>query len=98
MVALGFNDAKKKVITALVNGTYLHEADRSNVNTKNLLLTGQVSASTVCDVLKRSQGQNHSSSAHHQAASIQVHVIRRDGWYIKFYFVDPNTVFISVHQ
>jgi hypothetical protein len=21
-----------------------------------------------------------------------------DGWYIEFYFVDPDTVFISVHQ
>jgi hypothetical protein len=36
MVALGFNDAKKKVITALVNGTYLHEADRSNIDTKKI--------------------------------------------------------------
>lgn len=25
-------------------------------------------------------------------------IIQRDGWYIKFYFVDPDTVFISVHQ
>jgi hypothetical protein len=40
MVTLGFNDAKKKVITALVNATYLQEADRSNVDTKNLLLNG----------------------------------------------------------
>jgi hypothetical protein len=98
MMTLGFNDAKRKAITALLNGPYLHEADRSNVDTKNLLLNGQVSASMICDVFKRSQGQDHSSSAHHQAASIQVRIIRRDGWYIKFYCVDPSTVFISVHQ
>lgn len=90
-------EAKRKVIAALLNGTYQHEA-RSNVDTKNLLLTGLVTAEKICDVLKCSQGQDHTASPHHQAPSIEVHIIQRDGWYIKFYFVDPDTVFISVHQ
>jgi hypothetical protein len=25
-------------------------------------------------------------------------VIKREGWYVKFYFIDPDTFFISVHQ
>jgi hypothetical protein len=27
-----------------------------------------------------------------------VHVLKRDGWYIKFFFIEPDTWFISVHQ
>lgn len=34
----------------------------------------------------------------HTGASTEVHVLRRDGWYIKFYFLDEDTVFISVHR
>lgn len=98
MPRTGFRDAKRKVITALQSGAYQHEATRSNVETKNLLLMGLVTAEQICDVLKRCQGQDHQSSPHHQAPSIEVHIIQRDGWYIKFYFVDPDTVFISVHQ
>lgn len=97
MTKIGFKEAKRKVIAALENGTYQHEA-RANINTKNLLQVGDVSPEQICAVLRNCQGQDHSSSAHHQVASIQVHVIKRDGWYIKFYFVDPDTVFISVHQ
>jgi len=26
------------------------------------------------------------------------HVLTPGGWYLKFYFVDPDTVFISVHR
>ncbi len=98
MPRIGFKEAKNKVIAALQTGTYQHEATRSKVDTKNLLLMGSVTAEQICEVLKRCQGQDHQSSPHHQAPSIDVHVIRRDGWYIKFYFVDPDTVFISVHQ
>lgn len=36
------------------------------------------------------------------AASIDVHVFKpyKDAkrWYIKFYFIDPDVVFISVHE
>lgn len=98
MSGSGFTTVKQKVIAALLDGTYQHETGRSNIDTKNLLLMGQVTAGFVCDLMKRSRGQDHSSSPHHQVGSIEVHVIRREGWYVKFYFVDPITVFISVHQ
>ena len=94
----GFKEAKRKAIRALENGTYLHETNRSEIVTKNLLFTGTVSSNQVCDVIKRSSGQDHSSSCHHNDKTIQVHVIKRDGWYVKFYFIDPDTFFISVHQ
>lgn len=98
MTRVGFNVVKRKVIDALNNGTYQHETSRSSIETKNLLAMGLVSSKDICDVIKRSRGQDHSSSPHHFDRSVQVHLIRREDWYVKFYFVDPDTVFISVHK
>lgn len=94
----GFKEVKRKVIAALREGTYQHETDRSAIDTKNLLFTGDVTSEEICQVLMNSQGQDHSSSSHHHAPSLTVHIIKRDGWYLKFYFVDPDTVFISAHK
>jgi len=94
----GFKIAKQKVIDALQNRTYQHEPNRAQIATKNLLLTGKVTPEDICDLIKRSRGQNHSSSPHHHDKSILVHVIQCEGWYIKFYFLDPITIFISVHR
>jgi hypothetical protein len=93
----GFKAAKQKVIDALENGTYQHDTSRSEIATKNFLLTGQVSAGTICELIKRSKGQDHTASPHHSDDSILVHVIKRDSWYVKFYFLDPDAIFISVH-
>ncbi len=93
----GFTRAKRALQAALRDGSYQHEA-RSGINTKNLLATGAVSAETVLEVVKRCNGSHCESSPHHSVPSVMVHVLRRDGWYIKFYFVDPVTTFISVHQ
>jgi hypothetical protein len=98
MSKVGFKLAKQKVIEALLNGTFQHEASRSNIDTKNLLFMGQVTPADVFDLLKRSNGKDHSSSPHHLDTTIEVHVIQREGWYVKFYFLDPVTFFISVHQ
>ena len=98
MTQEGFKVVKRKVIAALLARTYQHETNRSEIDTKNLLFTGDVSPEEICQVLKESQGQDHSSSPHHHAPSIIVHIIRRNGWYLKFYFVDPDTIFISAHK
>lgn len=60
--------------------------------------TGEATVEFVAAVIGRSNGRDHSMSPHHRAQSVTVHLIRREGWYIKFYFVDPETRFISVHQ
>lgn len=93
----GYKEAKRKVLAALASGSYLHEA-RNQVDVKNKLATGEVSAQEVAELIKKSTGEDHSKSSHHADRSITVHVIARRGWYIKFYFVDPDTWFISVHQ
>ncbi len=96
---MGFTTARSRLIASLQNNTYQHDTKRSKINAKNLLLTGKVTGEEICKVVKRSRGQHYSSSPHHHDPSIEVHVIERDGWYLKFYFVNPDTaLFISVHH
>ena len=97
MLGTGFREAKQRVLKALAAGTYQHEA-RNSIDVKNLLLTGAVTAAEVIAVIGRCNGTHHTASPHHADAAVRVHVLRRDGWYMKFYFLDEDTVFISVHR
>ena len=94
---MAFREAKRRVLQALAEGTYLHEA-RNSIDVKNRFATGDVTAEFVAKVIGRCNGRDHSMSPHHRALHVTVHLIRREGWYIKFYFVAPDTWFISVHQ
>lgn len=94
---IGFTEAKQHLVRALSEGRFLHEA-RGQVETKNLLLMGQVTTEELLAVVRRCVGQHHSRSPHHADPRVDVHILRRDGWYVKFYFVDPDTIFISVHK
>lgn len=94
---MGFSEAKERVLQSLREGTYQH-AVRTALDTKNALAMGELSASELINIVKRCNGSHHRSSPHHLDPSIDVHVLRRDGWYIKFYFLDPDTIFISVHR
>lgn len=96
-MAQSFRQIKSTVIGALRDGTYQHEA-RNDVNVKNLLMTGQVSAKDLDKILSNCTSAQLTTSQHHDDSSIEVHVVRKGTWYIKFYFLDPNTVFISVHE
>lgn len=95
-----FKDAKRRVITALQDGNYEIEA-RNNIDEKNLLAIGQVTAEDLIKLIKRCSGIQHSCSLHHTSSKFLVHVMNPSGWYIKFYFLDDSdgsTVFISVHK
>lgn len=95
---LGFREARRRLIRALEAGACQHEA-RAAIDTKNLLHTGQVSVFDVIETVRRCRGQNHVSSPHHLMPEAEVHVLRRDGWCVKFYFLgDPDAAFISVHR
>jgi hypothetical protein len=93
----GFKTARNKVLKALAEGTYLHET-RGNIDVKNLLLTGVITAEELAAIILRCTGAHHEAVPHHQVRGIHVHILKRDGWYIKFYFLNPNTIFISVHR
>jgi hypothetical protein len=94
---MGFNDAKRQVLAALKNGTWRVEA-RQHVDAKNKLATGEVSVDELVKVIGRSRGQDHAMRPHDRDQAVTVHIIRKDGWYIKFYFIEPLTFFISVHE
>lgn len=94
---MGYREAKRKVLDALARRQFSHEV-RGDISVKNLLHIGEVTPEQVISMIKSSGGNDHASSPHHSIAGIEVHVIRCRQWYIKFYFVDPDTVFISVHQ
>lgn len=90
---------KRKLIAALENGDYAHDTNRGSIDTKNLLFTGDVSVDFVLSLAKACQGQDHSSAPHHFAPNLEVHILKREEWYIKFYFLeDPTVRFISVHR
>lgn len=98
---MNFKEAKQKVIESLVKGDFSHEV-RNNIDVKNLLSTGDVSKDEVAEIIGRSRGNQYSSSPHHYDDSVPVHVLvtHKSGkdWYIKWYFKNPDSVFISVHN
>ena len=93
----GFRQAKRDLIAALQTGTYLH-AVRGSIEVKNLLATAEVCVPELIEIIEQCTGRHHSSSPHHAAPQIEVHVLARRPWYIKFYFIEPDAWFISVHQ
>lgn len=98
---MGFKNAKRQIIECLSKGFVSHE-QRNDIDVKNLLAVGQVTLDDVALIIGRSRGVNYSSSPHHLDSSIEVHIVKtrrmEQDWYIKWYFVEPNSVFISVHH
>lgn len=97
---MGFNEVKRKIIACLKSGQVLHEA-RNNIDIKNLLATGDITAEQVALIISRAGGNHYSSSPHHYDNSVEVHIIKTRylnfSWYVKWYFLDDDSVFISVH-
>ncbi len=99
---MGFTAAKRQVVDCLRTGQFLHEV-RGEINVKNLLAIGSISANDVADIISRSKGGNYSTSPHDFDSKVDVHILKNiehSGlvWYVKWYFSDPNSVFISVHN
>ena len=96
-----FKDAKSQVLACLASGNIQHE-QRQVINVKNLLVTGQVSEDDVSDIIGRAKGNEYELSKHHVSSAIDVHILKTryqgQRWYIKWYFIEPDSVFISVHH
>ena len=95
---MGFSTVKKTVLKALSEKSYAHETRGGSIDEKNKLQSGEVTPEFVSSIIGRSTGADYSCSPHHQAQDVLVHVITKNGWYVKFYFLEPQTMFISVHQ
>jgi hypothetical protein len=104
---MGFRKIRQEAIRAIEEGRIQHEA-RDEVDEKNLLLTGELSAEQVVQLLKICRGTQYACSAHHLMRDIDVHVFKPYGklnaaavgkqWYIKLYLLEPDVWFISVHE
>ena len=98
---MGFNAVKQRIIKCIEQGTYDHEV-RGNIDIKNLFQCGQLSDKYIIELLKTTKGNEYNVSPHHLAPSIDVHVFKprknSKTWYIKFYFIEPDAMFISVHE
>lgn len=97
---MNFRDVKRKAIRCLTEGSYDHQI-RGNIDVKNLFATGQVSEEWVIELIAHTAGNQYQCSSHHQDSSIDVHILKpwRQGycWYVKFFFLEPDIIFISVH-
>jgi hypothetical protein len=99
---MGYRQAKKQVLECLMNGRVEHELGRGEIDIKNLLSTGVVTVAQVADAIGRSSGTEYECRRHHLNEMIEVHIIKTQhgdrSWDIKWYFISPNVVFISVHE
>ena len=97
---MGFKKIKAEVIDCLNAGKVRHE-ERDNIEVKNLLAIGEVTVAQVAMIIARARGGDYECSPHHFDQKIDVHTIKTinggKAWYIKWYFLEPNTIFISVH-
>lgn len=98
---MSFREIKWKVIDCLKNGNFECEA-RREIQLKNLLSTGDISPFDVAALISRASGDNYQVRPYHFESSIDVHIITVTRasvhWYIKWYFTEPGSVFISVHH
>ena len=98
---MGFKEVKARAIACLKNGGYDH-AVKSDIDIKNLFSTGTVDEEYVISLISRTSGEQYSCSPHHQDKMTPVQIFRpfKDNrcWYVKFYFIEPDIIFISVHH
>ncbi|MCU5772522.1 hypothetical protein N5923_16280 [Erwiniaceae bacterium BAC15a-03b] len=97
---MGFRDVKREAIRCLLEGAYHHEI-RVDIAVKNVFSTGLIDQAGVIELIRKTSGDEYLCTPHHQDADIDVHILRpwKAGcrWYVKFYFIQPNLIFISVH-
>jgi len=99
---VGLKEVKAKAISCLDSGQVQHETDRSgDIDKKNLLVTAQITLDEVKDLISSTKGTQHEVSQHHMEKLVEVHTLKpvkkEVKWYIKFYFLEPDIIFISVH-
>lgn len=102
---MGFLEIRAVVIECLRVGAVQHEA-RNDIDTKNLLVTGEISTEEVIRLLKGTKGFQYETSPHHTLRNLTVYIFKPEmtesttkvRWYIKCYLLEPDVWFISVHK
>jgi len=94
---LGFNEIKKQAIQCILADNVQHEARESS---KNLYASGYLSDEVVIKIIESCRGDCYEKNRHH-FLNVDVHILKPkgkyDGYYVKFYFIEPDVWFISVH-
>jgi len=94
---MGFNEIKQKVIKCIQMNLVQHE---TRTNSKNLYASGELSDEDVIDILKSCRGDCYEKQRHH-FLDVDIHIMkpkgRYDGLYVKFYLIEPDVWFVSVH-
>jgi len=93
-----FKEIRCKAIECIKNGHVRHiERDIS----KNMFAGGDFTPEEMISIIGACRGDCYSSAKHH-FLEVDVHILkpqgRYDGLYIKFFFIEPNILFISVHE
>lgn len=91
---MGFDEVKRSLLEALRVGQIQHDFRPEG---KNLLASGLVDPSKAMALIGRARGHEAHESPHHEDASVQVWVLRPQGWYIKFYYRKVWR-FVSFHK
>lgn len=76
---IGFKEAKRRAIEALRNMTN-QVAQRREIEAKNLLYANEVSEEDIIAVISKYRGQDHEMRPHDMIKTIDVHILRKDGW------------------
>lgn len=96
---MGLKDIKVKAIECLKSGRIQHNTTRAGkIDEKNLLVTGQIKVEEVIDLINKTKGDEFATSKHHLDKTLDIHIFKPNGWYIKCYFIEPDIFFISVHK
>jgi hypothetical protein len=94
---LGFKEVKEKAIECIRNGHVRHvERDVG----KNMFAAGAFTPEEIMQIIGSCRGDCYQTDKHH-LLKVDVHILKprgkHDGLYIKFFFVEPDILFISVH-
>jgi hypothetical protein len=94
---MGYEDAKRRILEALVQGAVKHEK-RNQETEKNWLFARKVSLTRAYEIVAATRGQQAQSSPHHWDSEVEVWVFQPSDWYIKFYFSGETCWFVSFHK
>lgn len=94
---MGLKRARDLIVKCLKSGEFVNE-DRLNQAEKNLLATRQVTEQDVIKMVCSCTGNQYEERDHETVPGVKVHIMKPNGWYIKFYYSEPNCIVISVHR
>lgn len=96
---MGFNEVKATAIQKIKEGKISHDPREFSKNEyAQCLLTDE----QVIFMIKNCRGDRYEKRPHHKDKRIPVHILKPagkyDGYYVKFYFLEPDVCFMSVHR